>query len=59
MKTATIDGKNYIQTNESWCGTCKNCIANVYSQEADVLCKELSNESGNDCEDAIWKEEPK
>lgn len=59
MKTATIDGKNYVQTNESWCGTCQKCVAMVYSEEADVLCRKLSAESGNDCEGTIWKEESK
>ena len=59
MKTATIENINYRQVEETHEGQCHNCVCNQKSEESDALCRKLSKESGNDCEDAIWKEETK
>ena len=57
------NGISYKQSEEHGLGSCHGCIAYAILSEADeviefrdALCRKLSKESGNDCEDAIWKE---
>ena len=56
MKTATIDEKTYQTTKEIHAGLCHSCAGNQRTEESDILCKKLSLEVDNDCEDLIWKE---
>lgn len=59
MKTVTFKGVTYTQAPEEKCGTCKGCVGMPATEEGDVICDRLIIESGNDCENAIWKEESK
>ena len=61
MKTVTINEVTYTQAEETECGLCYGCICYGYmcyggSEKLDKLFKKLSLASGNDCQDAIWKE---